>query len=623
MIRRVSLLAIPLVVAGYACSSTPPVVVTPPKDPGALIDATMSSQVGVLLDEVPMGIRDRVAAALMARPTDFWIERARSQARLTTFRLVFRRGYYDTDKDSLPLPLSDAWTVKLGGAPTRKMVEGHDVVSVDYTLATTILTTLDSPAHCEPALAEAGGTWDEPFIFPIDPELILQRTGFACMNEAEFPQNSVDSEETDAFYDQNCGVEDALTHTGCHFSSLPQQSCPDAVSAKIGKITTKLHFERKPWDAAAADKARVGDITTKAGANLKTIDEQFKNNRIIYRYIAADSCTIEEKCVAAPGWRRLLQFTSADTNTGNGTMAIGALDYFGTDDAGTPLSQHGEFEWSACHQHFHFSHYAAFSYGTGSEQTVKRGFCLQSTERASNNELSPLSNAFWDCSFQGIEVGWADEYRAGLECQWVDVTGEDTSTATVTKSLAMHTNPDGFLCEGKPVLDAMGGPIWETTTFLTKEGTPVQKPKCDLSPGWDQDNVDKYDVTLPLDGNGYVTTPCTRGQLGPLRNCGFTKADDTLKCTPGAKVTLSCTVPAGAEPQALRVCETSAVLKTGIPCIFDQALATSGVDTSGAATVTFTCPNARDANEPGGGYALYTGALFPDDMAQTVTCTAM
>ena len=130
-------------------------------------------------------------------------------------------------------------------------------------------------------------------------------------------------------------------------------------------------------------------------------------------------------------------------------------------------------------------------------------------------------------------------------------------------------------------------------------------------------------MTLPLDGNGYVTTPCTRGQLGPLRNCGFTKADDTLKCTPGAKVTLSCIIPAGAEAQALRVCETSATLKTGIPCIFDQALATSAVDKGAAATVTFTCPAARDAAEPGGGYALYTGALFPDDPAKTVSCTAM
>jgi hypothetical protein len=131
-------------------------------------------------------------------------------------------------------------------------------------------------------------------------------------------------------------------------------------------------------------------------------------------------------------------------------------------------------------------------------------------------------------------------------------------------------------------------------------------------------------VTLPLDGNGYVTAPCTRGQLGPLRNCGLAKQIDTLTCTPGAAVTLSCTVPASAPPSVLRVCQTSAVLKTGIPCIQSEALATATVDQGAAATtVTFTCPAALDPNEPGGGYALYTGAAFPGDPAQPVSCTAM
>ena len=220
-------------------------------------------------------------------------------------------------------------------------------------------------------------------------------------------------------------------------------------------------------------------------------------------------------------------------------------------------------------------------------------------------------------------MGWADEYRAGLECQWVDVTGEDTSKAPVTKSLSSHVNPDGFLCEGKPVLDAQGNVTWEKTTFTTSLGGEVDRPVCTYSTAWDQDNVDAYDVTLPLDGNGYVTAPCTRGQLGPLRNCGFTKQDDKLKCTPGAKVTLSCAVPAGGAPHAVRICETSAVLKTGIPCIYDQALATGTADTGAPAVVSFTCPGPRDPQEPGGGYALYTGPAFPEDPAQAVTCTAM
>ena len=624
MIRRallLSVLALPFTALGASCkhgSTTAP----PAGDPGALVDATMTSQVGVVLDEVPMSIRDRVAQTLAARPAAFWQARAVSQAKLTTFRLVFRRNYYMT-KDSLPLPQPAQWTITLGGAPKRAMVNGHDAVVVDYTLATTLLTTADSPGNSEPALAAAGGTWDEPFIFPLDPELVFQRTGYACMDESEFPQHSVDSEEVDAFYDQTCSVEGMMTHTGCHYSSLPQVSCPDALTAKVGQVSTNLHFERKPWSQAAADMARTSEAPTTGGANLRAVDDQFKHSRITYRYVAAGDCTLAEKCVGAAGWRRLLQFTSADANVGDATMAIGKLDYFGVTDGGTPVSQHGEFEWSACHQHFHFSHYASFAYGTGSEQTVKRGFCLQSTERTQNHEKSPLSNVYYDCSYQGIEVGWADEYRAGLECQWVDVTGEDTSKAPVTKALSSHVNPDGFLCEGTPVLDAQGNTTWVKTSFTTSTGGEVDKPVCNYAPGWDQDNVDSFMVTLPTDGNGYVTGSCDRGQLGPLRNCGFTKQDDTLKCTPGATVNLSCTLPAGAAPHALRICETSAVLKTGIPCTYDQALGTGTVDIGAAGTVSFTCPSPRDATEPGGGYALYTGAIFPDDMTQTVTCTAM
>src|SRR5262249_25728675 len=79
------------------------------KDPGALIDASMTSQVGVLLDEVPMSMRDRVADALIAKPDDFWKARAVTQIKLTAYRLVFRVDFYDDPKDALPLPLDKQW----------------------------------------------------------------------------------------------------------------------------------------------------------------------------------------------------------------------------------------------------------------------------------------------------------------------------------------------------------------------------------------------------------------------------------------------------------------------------------------------------------------------------------
>ena len=48
---------------------------------------------------------------------------------------------------------------------------------------------------------------DGPYIFPVDPELLLHRTGYACVDETDFPLNSVDGENAWQFFDQTCEVE--------------------------------------------------------------------------------------------------------------------------------------------------------------------------------------------------------------------------------------------------------------------------------------------------------------------------------------------------------------------------------------------------------------------------------
>src|SRR4051812_6896911 len=111
-----------------------------PGDPGAIVDVTMSSKVGVLLDELPMSMRDRVANALIAKDPSFWTDRAKAQVNLTGYRLVFRTQFDDPEtpggpaKDALPIPLPNAWNIALGGAPARTTIDGHDLVVVDYTL---------------------------------------------------------------------------------------------------------------------------------------------------------------------------------------------------------------------------------------------------------------------------------------------------------------------------------------------------------------------------------------------------------------------------------------------------------------------------------------------------------
>jgi hypothetical protein len=610
---------------------TPVVPMTPeqgvdpltPVVPGALIRVTLSSRVGVLLDEIPSSIRERVATDLLAKDEAFWVARARRQLVLSNYRLNFRNYFYDEAeaKRQLPLPPEETWGITLGGAARRETVEGHDYVLLDYSLDTTIVTDAESPARSEPALAQVGGVWNEPFTFPVDPELVLQRTGYACMDEGQFPANSVDSENVEFYYDQECEVEPELTPDGCHYTVLPTESCQDALSLHVGKIDTELAFERIEWDEARADAFRVGAVSNPSGADLEVVGAELGVNHLIYRYIDENSCALAEQCVTGTGWRRLLMFNASEKNTGTEPLNIGDVDYF-IDDPDNPTSNanHHIYEYSACHDHYHFSHYAAFTYGDDPNLGAKRAFCLQSVARYSNNENSPTWSPYNDCAFQGISEGWGDQYNAGIECQWLDVTTVDTSAGPVTQPLGYRSNPDGFLCEGNPVLDENEQPVWEPTEFTTADGDTVDRPQCSFMSEWDGNNYAELDITLPLPGEAMLTEPCTRGQLGRLRNCGFA-LQPTLGTCAAATFDLSCTVPAGSPPQTVRVCEASAVLGAGIACNTFDALAASDVEELTPLTLTVPCPAPRDAAEPGGLYAIYTAPSFTEDAAVPVTCT--
>src|SRR5689334_6386014 len=64
---------------------------------GALVKMQMTSNVGVVLDDIPAGpLREAAAANALAQPAQFWHDRALRQVRLTYYRLVFRGQYYSS-----------------------------------------------------------------------------------------------------------------------------------------------------------------------------------------------------------------------------------------------------------------------------------------------------------------------------------------------------------------------------------------------------------------------------------------------------------------------------------------------------------------------------------------------
>jgi hypothetical protein len=588
---------------------------------GALLAVRFESRVGVLLDEIPSSIRARVADDMLAKDEAFWTARAKRQLALASYRLNFRGGFYEEEdaKKQLPLPPEGLFEIELGSA-MRVKVGDHDYVLVDYTLQTTVLTDIASPTISEPALSAPGSSWDEPFVFPIDPELLLQRTGYACMDEAEFPPNSVDSEDVEFFYDQTCDVELELTKDGCHYTELAGESCVDALDAHVGKVEAPMHYEWLPWNSEQSEQVRLGDNET--GADLQVLNDELAVNRLTYRYISEDSCAIAEQCVGGSGFRRLLQFNASEKNVGAKPLVIGNVDYFlDNPDTLTANANHHIYEYSACHMHYHFSHYATFSYAGQTDLGSKRAFCLESVARYSNNENSPTWSDFGSCHNQGISEGWGDQYNAGIECQWVDVTSFDTRAGAIDQALGLVSNPDGFLCEGSLVLQSSGDIRWEETEFKTDQGETVERPMCDFMDGWQDNNGTTLDVTLPLPGEGMVTSKCTRGQIGKLRNCGFDYDDKVRACKPGEMFTLSCSVPVGSAPQVVRVCEASKLLDTGLACVHADELGSVEIGPD-PVSLSFRCPRARDAAEPGGRFALYTGPSYPADPSAAIDCTA-
>lgn len=574
------------------------------RDPGALIDMRMESTVGVLLDEIPASQRERVAAALLAQPSDAWQARAELQVETTYYRLTFRNLFYE-GLGILPLPPRPQWVIEVG-SPERRMIDGHDLVVVDYTFTGTLLAAVGEPAIADPALSEIGGTVEEVFTLPVDPELLLERTGYACMDEEDFPPNSVDTENARSFFDDTCEGGDSW----CHITEAPAESCVEALRANVGAVETAMRFERRPWDTARADEVRYAE-QVRGGPQLRAVQEGLEDNRIVYRYYGADSCAIAEGCVGGAGWRRLLQFTATMHNLGDEDAYIGDVG------PGSPPVVNNMVSLSECHGHMHFNHYGNFAFGDGSTALgSKRAFCLESTTRYSNTELAPLTHPF-TCEHQGTAAGWGDDYIAGLDCQWIDITPIDTSGG-LQAPLTFQVNPDGFLCEGELQREANGDPRFEPTEFLNELGEPESRFACEQREGWAEDNMATTMVDVPPVG-GLVTEPCRRELLGERRNCGFVEQGMAQACVPGEVTTLTCSLAEGDAPQALRLCETSAVLGHTIPCLYREALASVTL-AEDPVEVSFTCPSPRDATEPGGEVGMFVAPVVGSDPVGTVTC---
>jgi hypothetical protein len=144
-------------------------------------------------------------------------------------------------------------------------------------------------------------------------------------------------------------------------------------------------------------------------------------------------CAVADRCVGAPGRRRLLRFDTTAVNVGEGDFFIG-------DPSQSPLTT-----YSQCRSWWVFEEYSEFRLldleGNLVATGHKEAFCLTDHDRRAG--AGGPTPQFTDCRFQGISAGWTDVYHRELDCQWIDITGVPEDLYV----LEVHLNPAGVVEE--------------------------------------------------------------------------------------------------------------------------------------------------------------------------------
>ncbi len=165
------------------------------------------------------------------------------------------------------------------------------------------------------------------------------------------------------------------------------------------------------------------------------------------RTFAATDCAVVEGCITQTGTRRLLRFDTATANVGTGDLVLG------NPTAGVC------FEWSQCHQHYHFLGFSQYTLYQSDGTTVaatghKQSFCLEDVEQYPPDPAPDPATPF-TCMSQGLHVGWEDVYPSDIDCQWVDITGVPAGSYL----LKVAINTAGYLPESNYTNDTATVPV--------------------------------------------------------------------------------------------------------------------------------------------------------------------
>jgi hypothetical protein len=147
---------------------------------------------------------------------------------------------------------------------------------------------------------------------------------------------------------------------------------------------------------------------------------------------AADQCSAVEGGIS-PGTHAILRFSVSASNVGTGDLIVGdPNDHIAAGD--------GLFELAACHDHYHYRHFATYELvsadGTRVWQSSKRGYCFVDSApdpsfigERSSRPVYTCCGAVGRPGNQGIAKGWSDKYKWTLPGQFFVLDGGDGQAA--------------------------------------------------------------------------------------------------------------------------------------------------------------------------------------------------
>jgi len=254
-----------------------------------------------------------------------------------------------------------------------------------------------------------------------------------------------------------------------------------------------------------------GSATLADGPNLSVRSDVLGSQWVVRdENISANACSAIEGEVT-PGVRKLVRFTVMTPNTGNRDLFVG-------DPNVHVAANDGLFEFAACHNHYHFRHYALYELvdpRTGFVwRAAKRGFCMLDTDPnpVPVGGVPPGPGQFKSCGAvgipgnQGVSAGWADTYRFTLGGQYFVLDGGDGQSVVPPGDYIIRITVN-------PPFVAQRG---EACPNRDPQGFCHQLPETNYG-----DNVGTTLISIPdhpgrkgvgpLSGNNEQTTDCDHG----------------------------------------------------------------------------------------------------------------